>query len=238
MKIDEFYSEVEKLNIKLSLEQKNKLEKFSNLLIEYNKHTNLTAIRDKESVLLKHFYDSLTLVKVCNFEKPLKVLDVGSGAGFPGIVLNIVFPNLNITLLDSNNKKTKFQNYIIEKLNLSNIVTVNQRAEEYYSSDIKFDIVVARAVSELAIISELCIPFVKIGGYFISMKGDSEEEIKNGQYAIEYLGGKLEKIEHFYLYNNDNIRNILLIKKINNSPKNFPRSYSKIIKKPLKISTK
>lgn len=238
MKIDEFYSEVEKLNIKLSLEQKNKLELFCNLLLEYNEHTNLTAIRDKESVLLKHFYDSLTLVKVCNFEKPLKVLDVGSGAGFPGIVLNIVFPNLNITLLDSNNKKTKFQNYIIEKLNLSNILTVNQRAEEYYSSDIKFDIVVARAVSELAIISELCIPFVKIGGYFISMKGDSEEEIKNGQYAIEYLGGKLEKIEHFYLYNNDNIRNILLIKKINNSPKNFPRSYSKIIKKPLKISTK
>ena len=233
MNKDEFYKSVLELGINLNDEVINKLEMFSNLLLEYNKHTNITAIRDINGVYLKHFYDSLTLIKVCDLNKSINVLDVGSGGGFPGIVLAIVFPNLNVTLLDSNHKKSDFQKYIVDKLNLENVLVVNQRAEDYFKEENYFDLVVARAVANLNILAELCIPFVKKDGYFIAMKGDINDELINGMRAVEYLGGKLIKKQEFYLYNNEDKRILLVIKKEKDSPLGYPRIYDKIIKKPL-----
>ena len=233
MNKEEFYKSVLELGINLSDEVKNKLEMFANLLLEYNKHTNITAIRDINGVYLKHFYDSLTLIKVYDLNKSINVLDVGSGGGFPGIVLAIVFPNLNVTLLDSNHKKSDFQKYIVDKLNLENVLVVNQRAEDYFKEENYFDLVVARAVANLNILAELCIPFVKKDGYFIAMKGDINDELINGMRAVEYLGGKLIKKQEFYLYNNEDKRILLVIKKEKDSPLGYPRIYDKIRKKSL-----
>ena len=152
MNKETFYEELQKINITLTNEQKENLEKFADLLIEYNKHTNITAIKDKEGIYLKHFYDSLTLIKITDLNEHLALLDIGSGGGFPGIVLKIVFPDLDITLLDSNNKKSEFQKFIIQNLDLKEIKVVCDRAENYYKKGAKYDIVVARAVSSLNIL--------------------------------------------------------------------------------------
>jgi 16S rRNA (guanine527-N7)-methyltransferase len=238
MNKDEFYSELKLLNIDLTDLKKEQLNNFCNLLLEYNKNTNLTAIKTEEEVYLKHFYDSLTLIKVINITNDLTILDIGSGAGFPGIVLKIVFPLLNVILLDSNHKKTEFQNYIISKLNLKNIQTINQRAELYYSQNTKFDIVVARAVADLSILSELCLPFVKINGSFIAMKGNIEEELSSSLYSINLMGGEISEQVSFNLPIENSSRNLIKIKKIKDSPEGYPRSYDKILKKPLKKNQK
>ena len=234
MNKEKFYTELSKLGIELSEKQKGDLENFAHLLLEYNKHTNITAIRDTHGVYLKHFYDSLTLAKVYDFNKNIDLLDVGSGGGFPGIVLAIVYPNLKVTLLDSNHKKSDFQNYIVDKLKLNNVLVVNDRAENYYKKEIQYDLVVARAVANLSVLSELCIPFVKNDGYFISMKGDSALEIKEAKGAIEFLGGNLENICTFYLQNGEDIRNLVVIKKEKDTPSGYPRIFDKIVKKPIK----
>lgn len=233
MNKENFNDYLKDLNIVLTESQKEKLELFANLLLEYNKTTNITSIRNKEDVYLKHFYDSLTLVKGIDLTKRMTVLDVGSGGGFPGIVIGIVFPNLRITLLDSNHKKTDFQNYIIDKLQLSNIETVNMRAEEYYNSGNRYDLVVARAVANMQILSELCIPFVKINGCFIAMKGDFKEEIESSKFAINYLGGNLTNIVEFNLPISSDLRNLVIVYKEKDSPKGYPRKYDHIIKRPL-----
>jgi len=168
MKENEFIKELEKLNIFLNEDQLLKLDKFYNLLISWNEKINLTRIISKEDVYLKHFYDSLTLIKEVDLTTDLTLCDVGTGAGFPGIVLKIVFPNLKITLIDALQKRINYLNEIIKELELSDIIAIHARSEDYARKNYeKFDIVTARAVANLRILSEICIPMVKVNGYLL-----------------------------------------------------------------------
>lgn len=233
MKLNNFIEEVKKLGIELSNNQLEKLEKYYNLLIEYNKVMNLTGIIDKEEVYLKHYYDSLTLIKIINLNNYKNICDVGTGAGFPGIVLKIVFPNLNVTLLDSLNKRINFLNIVINQLGLNNIEAIHCRVEEYaiINRD-KFDLVTSRAVAATNILLEYCIPIVKIGGYFIAMKANIENE-PNFESAKIVLNCTLEKRCEFKLPEENSIRTLLLFKKNKETNKKFPRKYSEIKRKPL-----
>lgn len=224
-----FIKEVNKLNINLTENQLNQLEKFYELLISWNKKMNLTRIIEKEDVYLKHFYDSLTILKVIDLTKEETLCDVGSGAGFPGIVLKICFPNLKITLIDSLQKKVNYLNEIIKELSLSDIKAIHTRAEDYAKINReKYDIVTARAVANLKMLSEICIPMVKVNGYFIAMKANIEEELEQSKQILEKLNSKIEKQETFYLPIENSIRNILLIKKNQITDKQYPRRIEKI----------
>lgn len=239
MNKEEFIREVEKLGIKVTKKNLEQLEIYCEYLLEYNKHTNLTAIKTKEEVYLKHFYDSLTLCKVIDLTKEESLLDIGSGAGFPGMVLKIFFPNLKVYLVDSNNKKTKFLEGLKIKLNVNNLEVINNRIEKLYDLFLnKIDIVTARAVTNLTILSELAIPIVKKDKYFIAMKGNATEEINESRYAINYLNCQIETIDNFELFNNFGHRTIIKIKKIKESERKSIRSYDKIIKKPLQKRNK
>lgn len=230
----EFYNELEKINIHLTSIQKEKFSKYYEYLIEYNSHTNLTSIKDKETIYLKHFYDSILLSQTINFTEIETMLDIGCGAGFPGLVLKIVFPHIKLTLLDSNNKKTTFCQNLIKMLNIENIEIINDRAENYIISKREYyDLVTARAVKNLPVLIELSIPFVKIGGQFIAMKADYEQELKNSLIGINILGGKYLTTKNLNLPNNAGIRNFIIIKKINKTEKKYPRQYNQILKKPL-----
>ena len=230
----EFYKELEKININLNDIQKEQLNIYYEYLVEYNSHTNVTSITNKEDVYLKHFYDSITLSLGTNFNKINTMLDIGCGAGFPGLVLKIVFPHLNLTLLDSNNKKTTFCNNLTDKLKLENVNIINNRAEEYIKEKREYyDIVTARAVKDLSILNELAIPYVKVNGLFIAMKSDVEEELNNSIKGIEILGAKHIETKTINLPNNSGIRNFVIIKKIKQTNQKYPRSYNQILKKPL-----
>lgn len=231
---EDFIKEIEKLNIKYNDDMLDKLEIYKDLLIEYNKHTNLTAIKTEEEIYLKHFYDSLTICKSSDLNKINNLIDIGTGAGFPGMVIKIFFPNINITLLDSNNKKTKFLQELSNKLNLE-VNIINDRVENYSKNHLNtYDIVTSRAVANLRVLSEICLPLVKVNGYFIPLKGNIEEELKEATNTIEAMDGILESTINFELYNNIGIRNILKIKKIKETKIDKIRSYDKIVKKPLK----
>lgn len=235
MNKENFIIELQKLNINLTPKQISDLDYYCHFLIEYNQHTNLTAIKEENQIYLKHFYDSLTIVKGLDLSKYHNLIDIGTGAGFPGMVLKIVFPHLNITLLDSNNKKITFLQQLAEKLNLTNINFFHGRAEEFCQKNREtFEIVTARAVSNMNILAELCLPLVKKDYYFIALKGSNKEEIIDAQNAISILGGTIEKNIEFNLPIEDSGRNIVVIKKIKNTPNVYPRRYEKIIKKPLK----
>lgn len=234
MNKNEFIKEIEKLNIYYNDKMLEQLDIYCNFLLEYNTHTNLTAIKTKEEVYLKHFYDSLTLTKVIDLKNEETLLDIGSGAGFPGMVLKIFFPNLKVYLVDSNNKKCKFLNELKEKLNVDNLIVINNRVENLYDKFLnKIDIVTARAVTNLTILSELAIPLVKINKYFIAMKGNAEEEINNSLYAIKYLNCSIDNIIKFDLYKNSGLRTLISIKKNKNTDSKNIRAFDKIIKKPL-----
>lgn len=181
MNRNEFIEECEKLGIEITEEKLNKLEQFYELLKEWNTKINLTRIIEKEDVYLKHFYDSLTLVKAIDLTQEITLCDVGSGAGFPGIVLKIVFPNLKITLIDSLLKRVKYLNDVIEKLELKDIEALHYRIEDYNKLGNKFDIVTARAVANLSKLYDYCIPGVKKEGVFIAMKANAKEEIEELQ---------------------------------------------------------
>ncbi len=229
----EFITELNKLNIEVTPLMLERLEKYYNLLIEYNQKINLTRITEKQDVYLKHFYDSITLIKAIDLNQNLKVCDIGTGAGFPGLVLKIVFPNLQITLVDALNKRINFLNIVIKELNLKNINTVHDRAEIFIRKNNEtYDLITCRAVSKLNIISELCIPGLKINGYFIPMKANIDEEIKNTKY-LQTLGAKIENIITFKLPKQDINRNLIIIKKIRKTDNNYPRNYDKILKHPL-----
>lgn len=231
MNLEQFIEETKKLGISLTEEKLEKLEKFYELLILWNEKINLTRITEKEDVYLKHFYDSLTLVKGIDLNKSLTLCDVGSGAGFPGIVLKIVFPNLKITLLDSLQKRVNYLNEIIKELDLSNIEAIHDRAEDYAKDHREeYDIVTARAVAKLKVLSELCIPMVKVNGNFIAMKANIEEELEEGKTILKDLNSKIEKIETFYLPIEESLRNIILIKKIQKTNLLYPRRMDKIKK--------
>ncbi len=233
MNKEEFVKALECLNINLTEKQLNDLDTYYKMLIEYNTHTNLTRITEEHEVYLKHFYDSLTLVKAINLNNQT-LLDVGTGAGFPGLVLKIVFPNLKVVLLDSLNKRITFLNSVIEKLNLKDIKAVHDRAEEYVKENKEsFDIVTSRAVANLNMLSELSLPFVKQEGFFIPMKADAKEEIKNAQNAIKTLGGVIKDTIVFSLPNENGIRTLIKIQKISKTNGKYPRKFSEIKKKPL-----
>lgn len=229
MNIKEFIEETEKLGIELTDVQLQKLEKFYELLISWNEKINLTRITKKEDVYLKHFYDSLTLCKVINLDNELTLCDVGSGAGFPGIVLKIVFPNLKVTLIDSLQKRVNYLNEVIKALDLFNIEAIHTRAEDYAKNNReKFDIVTARAVANLRILSELCLPMVKEKGYFIALKANIEEELENSKEIIKKLNSSIEKIETFDLPIEHSIRNLVKIKKERKTNSIYPRRMDKI----------
>ena len=229
MNIETFIQELEKLEINLTETQLNQLERYYNLLIEWNNKINLTRIVEHDDVYLKHFYDSLTLSKVIDLKKDLSLIDVGTGAGFPGIVLKIVFPNLHLTLLDSLQKRITFLNEVIKELELTNIEAIHDRAEDYAKKHREeYDIVTSRAVANLRVLSELCIPMVKINGYFIPMKATIEEELNASKEIITKLSGKLEHQETFNLPIEESIRNILVIKKIAKTNPVYPRRMDRI----------
>ena len=198
-----FEQEVDNLGLVLNKKQKEQFDQYYNLLIEWNKVMNLTAITDYDQVNLKHFTDSLTIVKVISMEKMENMIDVGTGAGFPGIPIKIMFPHLKVVLLDSLNKRVKFLNTVIEELGLKDISAVHGRAEDIGKNKLyreKFDLCVSRAVANLSTLCEYCLPFVGITGSFVSYKSaDSEEEIKNAEGAVKILGGKIDGIEKFTL---------------------------------------
>ena len=234
MNIEEFINEIKKLGIDVTEEQLEKLEIYCNFLLEYNTHTNLTAIKNREEVYLKHFYDSLTLVKSIDLTSIENLLDIGTGAGFPGIVLKIFFPNLQIYLVDSNNKKTKFLNELKNKLNVNKVEVINNRIENITSRFINsIDVVTARAVTNLPVLVELALPLVKVSKYFIAMKGNAQEELENSEYAITYLGGKIEDVKEFDLPHDAGKRMLITIQKTQKSELNKLRPYEKIVKKPL-----
>lgn len=229
---EQFLNELEKIDINLTQEQITQLEKYYQLLIETNKNINLTAITKKEDVYLKHFYDSLTLIKAINLNDKLNIIDIGTGAGFPGLVLKIVFPTLSVTLLDSLEKRIKFLNLVIETLNLKDINTIHSRIEDYNNYE-NFDIVVSRAVSNTSILLELGCQLPKINGYFILMKGKVEEELRNSSNAIKKLNYQIDKVINFKLPIELSERNIVVLKKIDKTNKNYPREYKKIKAKSL-----
>lgn len=233
MNLNRFKEELEKINIKLDQEKLKKLEKYYEMLIEYNKVMNLTGIVNKEEVYLKHFYDSLTIFKIINLNEYESLCDIGTGAGFPGLVLKIVFPNLKITLIDSLNKRINFLNDVIKELNLENIETIHYRIEDYgILNREKYDIVTARAVAPLNILLEYAIPLVKINGYFIPLKGNIENEV-NYNNALDKLNIiEEEKIKFLLPIENSN-RTIIKFKKTSKTNKKFPRKYNEIKNKPL-----
>lgn len=230
---EEFIVALNNINIHLTKEAEDALEIYASFLLKYNEHTNLTAIKTMSDIYLKHFYDSLTISKLVDFNNG-KLLDVGTGAGFPGMVLAICFPNLQVDLLDSNNKKIKFLEEIIKKLNLTNVQTIYSRAENYTRVNReKYDYVTSRAVADLRVLLELNIPSLKINGEFLVMKGNIDEELKLSQNAIKKLFCTITKKEEFTLPFNSGTRNIMIIKKTKETPSIYPRNYDKIKKRPL-----
>ena len=230
---EEFINEIEKLNIKYDEEMIKKLDIYMKFLKEYNSHTNLTAIKEDSEIYLKHFYDSLTICKAYDLNTIKNLIDVGTGAGFPGMIIKIFFPNINVTLLDSNNKKTKFLEELSRKLNLQ-VTIINDRVENFSKQNLNsFDVVTSRAVANLRVLSEICLPLVKVNGYFIPLKGNIEEELSEALTTIKLMNGKIKKEISFNLYDNYGIRNILLIEKENKTKIENIRTYDKIVKKPL-----
>lgn len=229
-----FSQELKKLNIELTEKQKKQLDRYYDLVVEWNQKINLTRILEKEEFYLKHFYDSITLSKIIDLNQNLELCDLGSGAGFPGIVLKIVFPNLNITLVDSLNKRINFLKLVIEDLKLDKIRAVHARIEDFaVENREKYDIVTARAVAPLNTLLELGSQLVKLEGYFISMKGNISQEIKNAANAIKLLEFKLDEIQEFNLPIEESNRSLVKLRKIKKTPKLYPRKMEKINKTPL-----
>lgn len=216
----------------------NKIQKFydyMNLLVEWNKKINLTAITEEKDIILKHFVDSLTVLKYIKDNK--NIVDVGTGAGFPGIPLAIMNDSLKITLVDSLNKRINFLNEVCSKIKLKNTKAIHSRAEEFGQDNNyreSYDIAISRAVSNLTVLAEYLLPLVKVGGKIICMKGpDIEEELKQAKSAIDILGGKFERCNNFCLPKSDISRNIIIINKIKETPKKYPRKAGTPVKTPL-----
>lgn len=207
------------------------------LLIEWNEKINLTAITDFEEVLSKHFLDSLAIGRVMKQDEQFTLLDVGTGAGFPGIPIKIAFPNADITLLDSLNKRVIFLNEVIEQLNLNKIVAIHGRAEDFAKKDMmreKFDYCVSRAVTNLSSLSEFCLPYVKVGGKFVSYKSEkAREELESSKNAISLLGGGDIVLDEFSLPGTEMNRTFVMITKLKETPGKFPRKAGTPVKQPL-----
>lgn len=232
-----FQSGLEELGLALGDNQLRQLLQYYELLVEWNGFMNLTAITEFEEVCTKHFLDSLSLCKALDCAKPLSVMDIGTGAGFPGIPLKIAFPNLNITLLDSLGKRVKFLNEVIRQLGLEGIEAIHGRAEDFAKPDLfreRFDVCVSRAVANLSSLSEYCLPYVKTGGFFVSYKSEKlAEEMEAAKKAVSLLGGAFEKQVEFVLPNSDIYRSLVVIKKEKATPKKYPRKAGLPTREPL-----
>lgn len=228
-------SYLKELNIELSELQLNQFYKYMNILIEWNKVMNLTGITDPEEIIVKHFIDSLTVLDKIGEND--SIIDVGTGAGFPGIPIKIALPKTKVVLLDSLNKRIKFLNEVIEKLQLNNIETIHGRAEDYGKDKKyreKYDVSIARAVAPLNILLEYLTPFTKVKGKVLCMKAsNSEEEIRNSQNAIKTLGGELAETEEFYIPTTDIKRKIIQINKVKKTNNKYPRKAGTPSKEPL-----
>ncbi len=231
MNKEEFIKQLKLLNINYNEEMLNKLDLFYKLLIEWNDKINLTTITSLEDVYLKHFFDSLTLSKVVNLDQNLKLCDVGSGAGFPGIVLKIFFPQLEITLIDSLQKRVNYLNNIIEALDLKKIKAIHTRMEDYsLSHEEEFDIITARAVANMNVLLEISVKSLKINGKLVLMKANCDEELANSNNAQEKLFCNVERIEKFTLPNEDSNRTLIVLEKKNKTPTKYPRKIERIKK--------
>ena len=225
---------MKKFDIELTDVQLEKFKAYCQILLEWNKKFNLTAIKEPEEIAVKHFVDSCSILHYVNIKKNAKIIDVGTGAGFPGIPIKIIRDDIDVTLLDSLNKRVVFLNEVAEQLGLS-VNTVHGRAEDLGRKEgyrESFDIAVSRAVAPLNVLSEYCIPLVRNGGKFISMKGPNvQEEIDTGKKGVKILGGRFNNVVQFKI--NDNSRSIVIVDKISDTPFTYPRHGSKISKKPL-----
>lgn len=237
MNIEQFQLECKKMNIDLNERQLQQFESYFNILVEWNEKINLTAITEKEEVYLKHFYDCLTAAKYFSFEGPLSLCDVGAGAGFPSLPLKIAFPHLKVTIVDSLNKRIQFLELIAVNLGLENVHFYHDRAEDFGQNKDhreQYDVVTARAVARMSVLSEFCLPLAKVNGYFVALKGaNGEEELNEGKTAISTLGGKVQKVDSFILPIENSERTIISIKKVKTTPKKFPRKPGIPSKKPL-----
>jgi len=233
----QFDEKLKELDITLSEKQQAQFYRYYELLVEWNKVMNLTGITEYEEVNEKHFIDSLSLVKVLDISKINTVIDVGTGAGFPGIPLKIAFPHLKVTLLDSLNKRIKYLDAVIDELELKDIHTIHGRAEEYARKEEyreKYDLAVSRAVANLSTLSEYCVPYVKVGGMFVPYKsGEIDEEVKAAQTAIKVLGGKQTEVVKFTLPGSDINRSFVKIQKVKSTGKKFPRKAGLPAKEPI-----
>lgn len=227
-----------RLGIELDEVKSRQFQVFYEMLVEWNKVMNLTGITEYEEVVEKHFVDSASIVNVENMEQIDKVIDVGTGAGFPGIPLKIIFPHLKMTLLDSLNKRVKFLNEVIHELRLKNIEAVHSRAEDLARREEHregYDLSVSRAVANLASLSEYCIPYTRVGGRFVSYKsGDIDEEVKSARKAVEILGGRVDEVIKFQLPDSDINRSFVRIVKVKSTGKKYPRKAGLPAKEPLK----
>ena len=232
---DKFIEEVNEISIDLTEKQLEQFRIYYDMLVEKNKVMNLTGITEWEEVLEKHFLDSISLIRAVDLKQTLTLMDMGTGAGFPGIPLKIAFPNLKVTLADSLNKRVLFLQEVIDALKLEDIEAIHGRAEDL-ARDIKYrekyDLSVSRAVANLSTLSEYCLPFVKIGGQFISYKsGEIEEEVSTSKSAVFLLGGKIKDTVKFEL--GESGRSFIIIDKVNGTPKTYPRKAGTPSKKPL-----
>ncbi|MDR0832090.1 MAG: 16S rRNA (guanine(527)-N(7))-methyltransferase RsmG [Bacillales bacterium] len=229
MNYELFVDKLKERGILITTLQLEQFKLYQNLLITENKKFNLTSITDEEEIIEKHFYDSLTILNKLNYQGTL--LDIGTGGGFPGIPLKIMLPELKIILSDSTQKKLIFLETVIAKLKLKNITTLLKRAEEIKT---KYDFVVSRGVAKFSILNELCLPLVKVGGYFIAYKGsEGLNEYNQGKRGLDILGGQLDFYEELYLNKQENKRINFFIKKINDTPTAYPRLFATIKKSPL-----
>lgn len=235
--LDYFLKDLEELQISLTQKQFSQFMSYYELLIEWNQVMNLTAITDFDEVMKKHFVDSLSLIKAYDVYSSVSVIDIGTGAGFPGIPLKIAFPNLKITLLDSLNKRVSFLQTVIDELGLTEIDAIHGRAEDFAKKGKlreQYDLCVSRAVANLSTLSEYCLPYVKVGGKFISYKSEKIlEESVVAKNAISILGGKIENQIEFIIPNSDIYRNLFVISKCKETPNKYPRKAGLPAKEPL-----
>ncbi|MBP3255433.1 MAG: 16S rRNA (guanine(527)-N(7))-methyltransferase RsmG [Clostridia bacterium] len=231
---NELKEKTNQIGIELNKSQINKFYNYMSLLLEWNEKINLTAITEPNEVILKHFVDSLTIFKYV--EDNTKLIDVGTGAGFPGIPISILKENSKITLLDSLNKRISFLNEVVEELDLKNIETIHSRVEDFGNKEReRFDIATSRAVAALNVLIEYLLPLVRVGGKCICMKGsNAEEEIQDAKKAIKILGGEIEKIEEIELPGSDIKRTIIIVRKVKETPKKYPRKAGLPSKEPIK----
>ena len=224
------------LDIKLTQQQLIQFDVYLQFLVQYNEHTNLTSITEPSQIVIKHFLDSLLLTKSVKIVENSKVVDIGTGAGFPGVPVKIAYPEIKLSLIDSLNKRLIFLEELSEKLGI-NYEIIHKRAEEC-GKDLnyreKFDIVTSRAVASLNVLAEYCLPYAKVGGIFVALKGPNvEEEINNAKTAILKLGGKIVGKRNFDLPDGSGKRSIIIVEKVKNTPSEYPRQGVKIAKKPL-----